>query len=180
MVLWYVVLLMFVLFLSPASAEDKISLFSFSLDVIPLVIALRVHSTWITTTAFYLPESCQWLGHSSSYAMFRKLDWRSFWSPVATTRVVVTLPRVQRFRSWLSPGFCCLAPQFIDWKGWYLCRSVWRWCTGRELVYLHGHELLIAYQSKGTHNKLPGLLSQLRQKEENDRATQEMQKWNTT
>lgn len=64
---------MFVLSLSPASAEDKISLFSFSLDyVIALLIVLRVHSTWIKTTAFYLLESCQCLGHSSSYAMFGK------------------------------------------------------------------------------------------------------------
>lgn len=57
-------LLMFVLFLSPAPAEDKI---------IWITTLLRVHSTWITTTtAFYLPERCQCLGHSSSYAMFRK------------------------------------------------------------------------------------------------------------
>lgn len=88
---------MFVLFLSPASAQDEMSLFSFSLDyVIALVIAL----TWFKTTAFYLPQSCQCLWHSSSYAMFRKSEWSSFWSLLATTRVVVTPPGFHR-------GACC-------------------------------------------------------------------------
>lgn len=49
---------MFVLSASPASAEDKISLFSFSLDyLIALILAFHVHSTWIKTAAFYLMKA---------------------------------------------------------------------------------------------------------------------------